>query len=469
MERSQQTTVLAVTATSGFLSTFMASSVNIALPQIESEFNLSAVLIGWVALSYVLGMGALLMPMGKVADIHGRKAVYMIGSVGFTIFSFASALAPSTWVLLVMRLLQGVASAMLFSTTTVLVTICYPPPSRGRAIGLQVTGVYLGTTLGPVLGGIISHNAGWRSLFYVVGAAALVNMIIPFWKLRGIEFCEEQKARFDYLGSGIWAVALSVLLIGFSYLPGPAGIVLIAAGVVGLVLFFWRETRAEDPILNLDLLRRNRVFAFSNAAAFINYSATFAMTFLLSLYLQYNRGLNAQTAGFVLVTGTFLQTAFSPVAGRLSDKVDARIVASAGMAACVAGLFAFTFLSDTTPWWYIIVFLCLLGTGFAFFAVPITHTVMTSVEQRYVGVAGATLATMRVTGQSFSQGIATLVLAIVVGRHVIDTVDYPNLLTSVRATFAIFAALSVIGVAASLVGRRQTRPETGQNGGNIAS
>jgi MFS family permease len=469
MERSQQTTTLLVTATSGFLSTFMASSVNIALPQIEAEFKLSAVLLGWIALSYVLSMGALLMPMGRVADIRGRKAVYMIGSVSFTVFTLACALAPSGWVLITLRLLQGAASALLFSTTTVLVILCYPPESRGRAVGLQVAGVYLGTTLGPVLGGLISHNAGWRSLFIIVGAAALLNSIVPFWKLRGVEWCEPRAAPFDYAGSAIWMVALSVLLVGFSYLPMISGIVMIVAGVAGLAFFFWWETQAADPILSVGLLRSNPVFAFTNLASFINYSATFAMTFLMSLYLQYNRGLNAQIAGVVLVTGSFMQTVFSPVAGRVADRFRAPIIASAGMAVCVVGLTALAFLGETTPWWYVVVFVGLLGTGFAFFATPMTHTVMGSLPPRYVGVAGATLATMRVTGQSVSQGIATLVLALVVGRHVIEVIDYPNLLISVRITFAIFAVLSLFGVAASLTGQWRGRSGAGSAGPAIPS
>ena len=224
--------------------------------------------------------------------------------------------------------------------------------------------------------------------------------------------------------------------------------------MAGLSTFLWWETRAADPVLNVDLLRRNRVFAFSNAAAFINYAATFAMTFLMSLYLQYTRGLDPQTAGFVLVAGTFVQAAFSPVAGRLADRVQARLVASAGMALCVVGLLAFVFLGNETPYWYIITMLCVLGLGFAFFSSPITHTIMGSVEKRYLGVASATLGTMRLSGQSISMGLATLVLAIVVGRHVIGPGDYPHLLTSVRISFAIFTVLCALGVAASLVGPR---------------
>ncbi len=230
------------------------------------------------------------------------------------------------------------------------------------------------------------------------------------------------------------------------------GYALTAAGFLGLAGFVYLEGRAADPILNVDLLRRNRVFAFANAASFINYSATAAMTFMMSLYLLYNRGLGAQTAGLVLVTGPFLQAAVSPLAGRLADKVEPRFVASAGMALCAGGLFALVFLGQRTPYWHIITVLCVLGLGFGLFASPIIHTVMRSVDRRYVGVAAATSATMRVSGQSLSIGIATLVLAVVVGRHEIGITDHAHLLSSIRITFLIFASLCLVGLVASLVG-----------------
>ena len=154
-----------------------------------------------------------------------------------------------------------------------------------------------------MLGGVISHNAGWRSLFIIVGAVALVNTLVPFWKLRGVEWCEPRNARFDYLGSGDMDRRAQRAAAGPVVPALIKGVILVAAGVVGLVLFFWRETLAADPILSVDLLRHNPVFAFTNLAAFINYAATFGMTFLLSLYLQYNRGLDAQIAGVVLVAG----------------------------------------------------------------------------------------------------------------------------------------------------------------------
>jgi EmrB/QacA subfamily drug resistance transporter len=457
MDRTTQNIILAVTAVSGFIATLMATSINIALPLIESEFHISAVALGWISTAYVLSAAAVLMTVGRIADLYGRTRVYLVGLAGFIVLSFASAFAPSATVLIVLRVFQGLAAALLVATSTAMVILSHPPEVRGRALGIQVAGVYLGMTVGPLLGGIIARNAGWRALFVVVGALSLLNSVVPFWKLRKIDWREPKQGRFDVSGSIIWAVALSALLLGFSYLPDVTGAILIAAGVVGLVLFFWRETRADDPILSVDLFLRNRVFAFSNAAALINYAATFAMTFLLSLYLQYNRGLDAQEAGLVLVPGLFVQAVLSVVAGRLADRLPSRILASVGMGLTVLGLFAFAFLAGTTPYWYIFTVLCVLGIGFALFATPITHTIMGSVKKRQVGTASATLATMRMTGQNLSMGLATLVLAIVVGRHEVEPVDYPHFLTSARISFAIFAALCVLGVAASLVGPRRQR------------
>lgn len=457
MDQVRQKTVLAVTSLAGFIGTFMGSSINIALPQIGDEFRASAVMLGWISLSFTLATGAVLMPVGRLADLYGRKRILLIGLLFFTLTTFVSILAASAAFLLVFRVLQGLAAALIFATTTAIVSLAYPPETRGRALGTQVAAVYLGLTLGPILGGVICHQLGWRGLFAVVGVLSLANWLALVLGLRRVEWREPKRAHFDVAGSVIWALAFCSLMLGFSYLPGWIGAALTAAGVGGVALFLAWENRAADPVLNVDLLRHNSVFLFSNLAALINYAATSAMTFLMSLYLQYNRGLDAQTAGFILVCGTALQTLFSPVAGRLAERVNARTLASVGMGVCALGLFAFVFLKEDTPYWYVIAVLCALGVGFAFFASPITYTIMGSVSKPQVGLAGATLATMRVIGQTMSMGLATLVLAVVVGGQAIHPVDYPHLLTSVRATFAIFAALCVLGVAASLAGDKQTR------------
>jgi MFS family permease len=217
-----------------------------------------------------------------------------------------------------------------------------------------------------------------------------------------------------------------------------------------MIAFVRWETKVEYPVLNISLFGNNRVFAFSNLAALINYSATSAISFLLSLYLQYTKGLTPQDAGLILVSQPVVMAIFSPLAGRLSDKIEPRIVASAGMTLTVVGLLLFTFLNSTTDLAFIIFSLVLLGFGFALFSSPNTNAVMSSVEKRFYGVASATLGTMRLTGQMLSMGIAMLVFALYLGRAQITPEKYPAFLTSTKTAFIIFAVLCFGGIFASL-------------------
>jgi EmrB/QacA subfamily drug resistance transporter len=436
----------------GFLGAFALSATNIALPMIESDFHVSALTLSWIPLAYVLATAAALMPMGRLADIHGHTRSFTWSLRVFTVIFLATALVPSAGALIALRAAQGIAGAMMIPASTAIVTFAYPPERRGSALGLFAAGPYLGLTLGPVLGGVIIHNTGWRTLFWVAGALSLANCAIPIWRVLGAEWREPKRARFDVCGSALYAVFLPAFLLGFTLLPSVLGTALATVGALGIAGFIWWETRAGYPLLDIDLFRHNRVFAFSNMAAFINYAATLAVTFLMSLYLQYTRGLNPQTAGFVVVAGAFVQAVFSPVAGKVADRMEARLVASAGMGLCVLGLLGLVFVGENTAYWYVIAMLTVLGLGFAFFASPITHAVMGSVDTRHVGVASSTLATVRWAGQNLSIGLAGLILATVVGGKTIEFSDYPRVLTSVRISFAVFTVLCVLGVAASLVG-----------------
>jgi predicted MFS family arabinose efflux permease len=247
-------------------------------------------------------------------------------------------------------------------------------------------------------------------------------------------------------------------MYGFSLLPEAAGSAAVGVGLIGLWLFFRWERRVESPVLDVNLFLRNRAFSFSNLAALINYSATFAITFLLSLYLQYIRGLSPQEAGIVLVAQPILMAMGSPFAGRLSDRIEPRVVASCGMAILVVGLAFFALLGEGTHLSVIIANLALVGLGFALFSSPNTNAVMSSVERSVYGVAAGTLATMRMTGQALSLGIATLLLGVYIGRVEITPAAYPALLQSIRTTFGVFAFLCVAGVFASLA-RGRVRQE----------
>jgi EmrB/QacA subfamily drug resistance transporter len=442
--------VLVVAALSPFLTTFMGSSINIALPSIGHEFQMGAVLLGWVATAYILASATCLLPFGRLADIYGRKRILTSGIFIFTIASLLLAFTPSATVLIALRAVQGIGGAMIFTTGIAILTSVFPAGERGKALGINAAATYLGLSLGPVLGGLLTQNFGWRSIFLVVVPMGATVIALIFSRLKG-EWAEARGEKFDLTGSVIYGLALTGIIYGFSVLPAMWGIWLIILGASGIFAFVQREAKADSPLLDINLFRKNRGFAFSNLAVLLNYSAAYAVSFLLSLYLQYIKGLSPQSAGLILVAMPIVQAGFSPVAGRLSDRIEPRILASVGMGLVTIGLSLFIFLGQNTSLGFIIASLILIGLGFGFFASPNTNAIMSSVKQRFYGVASATLATMRQVGMSFSMGIAMLLFAIHIGRVEITPEYYPLFLSSTKIAFIIFTALCCGGIFASLV------------------
>ena len=410
---------------------------------------MDAVLLSWVPASYLLAAAVLVVPFGRVADIYGRKKVFAIGMSIFTLGSLLSSVSVSALMLIASRALQGVGGAMIFGTGVAILTSVFPPEERGRALGINVAAVYIGLSLGPFVGGFLTEHLGWRSIFALIVPMGILMVAIVLWKLTG-EWADAEGTKLDVQGAALYCVTLVSITYGFSQLPHALGAILLGTGIIGLAVFVRWELRTDSPLVDMNLIRYNRTFAFSNLAALINYSATFAVGFLLSLYLQYIKGFTPQQAGVVLVAQPVVMAIGSPFAGRLSDKTEPRIVASIGMTVIVIGLVPFTFLSEDTPLWVIIAGLLLLGFGFALFSSPNTNAVMSSVEKRSYGVAAGVVATMRMTGQMFSIGIVMLVFAVLMGRVQIVPEYYPQFISSVNIAFGIFAVLCVVGVFASL-------------------
>lgn len=441
--------VLYLSALGSFLTPFMGSSVNVALPAIGDEFLMDAVSLSWVATSYLLTAAMFLVPFGRVADIYGRKMVFTWGVVVYTVSSALSAASTSGWMLIAFRFMQGMGGAMIFGTAVAILASVYPVGERGKALGINVSAVYLGLSLGPFLGGFLTQRFGWRSIFLVNIPLGAVTLIFTLQGLKG-EWAEAKGERLDVVGSAIFGSTLAFIMYGFSLLPAAAGVLLIITGLAGLLIFIIWESSTESPVLDINLFRSNATFTFSNLAALINYSATFAVSFLLSLYLQYIKGLTPETTGFILVSQPMVQAVLSPFAGKLSDHLEPRLVASTGMAMTVLGLILLTSISEETTVKYILACLTLLGISFALFSSPNTNAVMGSVEKKFYGVASAILGTMRLTGQMLSMGIAMLIFTLYIGRTQITPHEYPMFLTSAKTAFAVFAALCLGGVFASL-------------------
>jgi EmrB/QacA subfamily drug resistance transporter len=449
MTNTDRRAVLLVSTVAAFLTAFMGSATNIALPTIGAELSMTAVAMGWVAMAYSLATALFLLPFGRLADIHGRKRIFLYGVGTYTVASLLVGMAPTGALLIALRAFQGFGAAMMFGTSTAILTSAYPPGERGRVLGINVAAVYTGLSVGPFLGGILTQNLGWRSIFFVGALLSAITLGITLLRLKG-EWAEAQGERFDLPGAVIFGCAIVPFMIGLSLLPNTIGAILLALGAVMGIGFVRWESGTKQPLLNMDLFRHNRIFAFSNVAALINYSATSAVGFLLSLYLQYIKALTPQQAGLVLVAQPIMQAIFSPLSGRLSDRIESRIVASTGMAITATGLVLLIFLTDSTPFWYIILCLMLLGFGFALFSSPNTNAVMSAVERRLYGVASSTVGTMRTIGQMLSLGIATLIFAVVIGRVKITPQYYDAFLTSMKIAFTIFAVACFGGVFASL-------------------
>jgi EmrB/QacA subfamily drug resistance transporter len=447
---------LLVATLANFLTPFMSSSVNIALPAIGAEFATSAILLSWVPTSFLLAAAMFAVPFGRISDIYGMKKIFSYGVIIFTVASFLSAVAPSAESLIIFRIIQGIGGAMIFVTGLAIITSVYPPRERGKAIGINIATVYIALSLGPVLGGIMTQYLGWRSLFYAMIPLGILILILTYWKLKD-EWAECKGEKFDIKGSVFYSVVLVMVMYGFSTLPNITGIILVIAGIIGFLGFLMYELRLESPVLNVKLFK-NRTFAFSNLAALINYSATFAVTFLLSLYLQYIKALDPLSAGLILVAQPVMMAIFAPIAGRLSDKFVPQKLAALGMSLSTIGLFLFAFINEETSIAFITLGLLIIGTGFGFFSSPNTNAIMGSVERRFYGVASAMVSTMRLLGQTFSMGLALLVFAIFIGNVQITTLQYPALLSSIHIVFLICTVLCFIGIFAALM-RTKNRPD----------
>jgi len=453
--------VLIIAGVSSFLVPFMGSSINIALPAIGAEFKMGAVLLSWVPTSYLLASAIFLLFFSRIGDIYGRKKIFLSGMIVYTFGALISALSVSGLMLIVCRLVQGVGSAMTFGTSVAILTSVYPQKERGRALGIISASVYSGLSLGPFLGGFLTQHVGWRSLFYLNVPIGLIVVIMVLWRLRG-EWAEAKGDTIDLPGSIIYAAMLISVMYGLSLLPSGVGFVFLTAGGIGALIFFFVELRTNSPLLDVRIFRSNPVFTFSISAALIHYCSTFAVTFLLSLYLQYIKGFSAQSAGMILICQPIIMALFSPLSGRLSDRIEPRVLASIGMACSCLGTYLLSFIGEYTGLTYIVINLIILGFGFGFFSSPNTNAVMSSVERRYFGLASGTLGTIRLIGQMLSMGMAMMILSIVMGKVRITPDLYPLFLKSLKITLVIGGTLCFFGIFSSLA-RGRVRPHSAEN------
>jgi EmrB/QacA subfamily drug resistance transporter len=448
-EKTSKKSVLLVTTFAAFLVPFLSSAVNLALPSIGKDFHASAISLGWVISSFILSSAIFLLPFGRLADIVGRKKVFSSGILLFTVSTFLIIFSRTMTILIVLRIFQGLSSAMIFGTSLAIITSVYQPGERGRAMGINITATYLGLSCGPVIGGLLTQYLGWRSIFAFLVPFGVISLVLINRKIKS-EWADSSGEKFDWRGSVIYGISLASFMYGFSRLPSLIGWICVTTGVGMAVAFVLLEKNISNPVFDIRLILRNRVFAFSGMAALINYSATSAIGFFISLYLQYLKGFDAHAAGLIMISQPVAMTILSPIAGKLSDKKNPGIIASTGMGITGAGLVFLCFISENTPNYLIVLLLILMGIGFGLFSSPNMNAIMSSVERRHLGVASGVVGTMRMIGQMMSMGIAMMLISLYIGKQTINPATYPGLISAMRTGFIIFSVLSVLGIFASL-------------------
>jgi MFS family permease len=404
-------------------------------------------------MSYLLATYVFLVPFGKISDRLGRVKMFLYSNILFALSALFCAFSFSSEMLIIGRLFQGIAAAGIFATNMAIVISAFEPHERGKMIGLNVMAVYVGLSISPVLGGILTSSWGWRSLFFINAGAVLLIIFLVITKIKA-EWIVPSNAKFDFKGTLIYMVSISGLMYGFSHLPSTEAILLTLSGIVGIIIFVKYELKYPNPVFEMQLLFKNKLFAFSNLSAFINYAATFAITFVLSLYLQYVKGLSPKDAGLILIAQPVVMAIVASFSGKLSDTKDPRILASLGMGISAAGLLMLSFVSKDTNYSYIIISLLVLGFGFGMFSSPNTNSIMSSVEKRFLGLASATVATMRTTGMMFSMAVAALSVHVFLGDAKINDGNMHSFMLSMKAVIIAFTFLCIIGVFTSLVGRK---------------
>ncbi len=444
--------ILFVICLSSSLVPFMGSALNLALPYINEDFSINASLSGWIPTSYMLSTAIFQIPCAKLADMIGRRSVFIWGLILFILFTVLSGVASSVVSLIIYRFLSGIGSAMIFGTSAAILMSAIPLQKRGQALGINAATVYFSLAAGPFLGGILTQYWGWQSIFYISALIAFFVLIGALFAIKE-NWKEERKQTFDVIGSVLYALGLSAIIYGFTILPAILGFILLVVGVLIMVAFSVYEKKKTNSVFDIKVFLENKVFKYSSLSALINYSATFAISFMLSLYLQYVRGLSPRDAGLILIVQSIMMAVVSFASGKLSDKMSASFLSTLGMSIIFIGLIGLCFIGESTNFYIIIALLVLIGFGFGVFSSPNMNILMSSVDKQYYGFASATAGTMRLVGQSLSMGIAMMSISLLIGDIKFSAAVHAELMYSMRITFIICSVLCLFGVYASSVAK----------------
>lgn len=402
-----------------FINVVDQSGINIALPEIASDFEADIPTVQWVSLGYSLATSAMLMPMGRLSDMIGRKRVYLGGFAIFVALALVGGMSQALWMLIAVKIAQGLASACVQANSMAFITEVFPDNQRGKAMGLYMLVIGSGAIGGPIIGGLLVTEFGWRSIFFAGIPVSLIAISAAALVLKGR--AEQQLSggggrSFDWAGAALSSGALVAFLLamtngwklGWASPPILAG---FGAAVAMVGAFIWWERRAEEPMLDLSLFS-NRVFSMAIGARFLQFLGGSSIFFLMPFYLIEVLGYEARHAALLLMPGAMGMAILGPLSGRLSDRFGTRWPATFGMVSSASAMFLLSFVGAGSPWWHIVVGMILSGVGMGAFSSPNTSAIMGSLPRERYGVVSGFVNLTRTSANVTGVAVATTLVAI---------------------------------------------------------
>lgn len=450
MKFDLETIVVFVSFITSFFAVFLSNGIIIGVPAIAQDFAMNNVIQNWVPTIFFLVVAVFTVPAGQISGKFGVKKSLLAGILVYLIGSIGAVLSFSTESFLVFRIMQGAGVAFLNVSAMAMVVHAVAPKNRGKALGFTVTGVYLATSLSPVICGFLVHNLGWRSMFYFVIPFLVLCIILMITKIPQ-EWKTYQDDKIDKVGSILYGIGILFFIYGFTSLITTPGKILTVLGIILLVIFGAYELRQKSPVFNMNLFK-NKKFTSSNIAALCSYIAVMVVTTILNYHFQYVRGWDAQMSGMILIITPIIMAIMAPNAGKLSDKIHPQKLAALGMGIATVALLILTFLTGKTPLYMVIIAMILQGIGMGLFSSPNMNAIMSSVPPKDAPTASASQATMRTIGQTMSLGLLTLVFAWIMGSLELAPQYAGMIVQASQIICGICTVACLLAIFASLVG-----------------
>lgn len=462
---------LSVTTIGSLMAAIDGTIVILALPEMMVKLHANLIEMIWVIMAYILVSTVFLLTFGRVADMLGRVRMYNLGFVIFTVGSLLCGLSHSATQLIVFRLVQGAGAAMMLVNSMAILTEVFPPNERGRALGINSITWSFGGVFGPILGGFILDTADWRWIFFINVPIGIIGAAWGYRVLREISKRWDDE-KFNPLDVGVFSLGLTSLLVAmtigieYRWISWPI-LSLFGLAAVMLTGFFLWERHARNPVLDQSLFK-NRIYNFSVISALMQALALFAVNFLVVFYLQGVRGYDPLKAALLLIPMPIVNSVVAPLGGWIADRIGARVPATFGLLLQAFALAWFLSLTPATPYAHIASGLALMGVGGGLFFPSNTSAAMNASPRHRLGVASATLATLRqtgmVTGFALSLAVAAgslprqVMMQLFVGNNVtLGSQPMQAFVIGMHSAFLVSIVLCLIAAGFSMVRGKEDR------------